>query len=115
MAAAIAAAAPAAPGDGALVCGAPLLRRLDLFDAGGNLLLSRRWGSTLPDLPFAVASLPASLAAYAADGGLDLEEMELEACCIRFCRCAQAVVAAGCACSGHARGGAYAGMCNRRR
>lgn len=62
-------------------------RLLNVFDGGGNRLLSHSWSSiSSDDLPFPVASLLASVHAYAGDSGWNLQHVELEYCNMTFRR-----------------------------
>ena len=72
-------AAMLAPGRG----GPP--RLLHVFDAGGNQVLTHRWGA-VDALSFPVATLLASIHAYADDGGWGLERVELEHCAMTYRR-----------------------------
>ncbi len=61
-------------------------RLLHVFDRGGSLLLQHAWGAAVQTLPFAIASLTASLAAYADDSGYELQRIQLEHCAMTYHR-----------------------------
>jgi hypothetical protein len=65
----------------------PPPRVAHVFDGGGNLLASWASGGGVGELPLPVASLLASIQAFAADGGLRLERVELEHCSLSYTRC----------------------------